>query len=97
MQIFVRTPTNKTITLRVHSSDSIEHVKTKIEAKTQVPPNQQSLRYCLKQFEDGFRLNDYYINNYSTIEMRLERPQGTSKDKHCTCTNTLPKHFDKNI
>jgi len=31
MQIFVKTPTGKTITLEIESSDSIENVKQKIQ------------------------------------------------------------------
>jgi hypothetical protein len=34
MQVFVKTPTGKTITLEVESSDTIENVKQKIQDRT---------------------------------------------------------------
>jgi ubiquitin len=37
MQIFVKTLTGKTITLEVESSDTIENVKSKIQARTHSP------------------------------------------------------------
>ena len=81
MQIFVKTLTGKTITLEVEPGDSISAVKTKIQEKEGIPPDQQQLTYQGKLLEnDNETLADHHVQKESTLHLKLRLSPGTAEN-----------------
>ena len=73
MQIFVTTVSGMKITLAVSTTDTVSHVKAKIEAKHGIPTSVQSLVSDGTELQDDRLLSHYNVDTHSTLEL-CERP-----------------------
>lgn len=67
MQIFVKLPSGKTITLEVEPEDAIQQVKQKIQDKEGVSPEIQRLFFQEEELEKGRTLSYYEIQSEDTL------------------------------
>ena len=73
VQIFVKTTTGQTITLReVKLTDSVVTIKGMIYFKDGTPPGQQVLIFAGKNLHDSRVLSDYNIQEGSTLHLVLK-------------------------
>ena len=84
MQIFVRLPKEKTITLNVEATYTVYAVKAIIQMKEGVPLFEQRLVHAGRPLHDGETLRNYNIQNNVTFEMslRLRGGRGGMWDPH---------------
>mmetsp|Transcript_24690 Transcript_24690/g.59427 ORF Transcript_24690/g.59427 Transcript_24690/m.59427 type:complete len:136 (-) Transcript_24690:259-666(-) len=72
----VKTLTGKTITVKVTLEDDVATLKSKIQDKEGIPPDQQRLIYAGKQLEDHRTLDEYKVTEGSIMHLVL-RLRGT--------------------
>mmetsp|Transcript_99083 Transcript_99083/g.317845 ORF Transcript_99083/g.317845 Transcript_99083/m.317845 type:complete len:842 (-) Transcript_99083:58-2583(-) len=72
MQIFVKACTGKTTEIRAEESDTVDCLKSRIQATEGTPQEQQALVYEKEKLEDGGRtLAQYRIQNKATLYLVL--------------------------
>jgi hypothetical protein len=76
MQIFIKTPTDKTLVLEVDPKNSVSKVKNILAEKENIPVDSQRLVY-LKDMKDDLPLSEYNIQKNCTITLSIS----TSKVK----------------
>jgi ubiquitin len=74
MQIFVLMSATLIITLEVEPTDRIEDVKTKVQDKQGIPPDDQRLFFNGTPLADGKTLVDYGIGKDSVLTFQLKVP-----------------------
>ena len=82
MQIFVKTPTGKTITLDAEMSGTIGNVKAKIWGKKGIPPDAYLVAFGKRLLRDFERLDKYSIQEEKPLRLiptsKLKPPPAAS-------------------
>ena len=76
MKIFVKTPSNGTISIEVKPSDTIEHIKSKIQDMEGIPSNLHSLTLDGRHLDENHKIFDYSIKSESILNMELCNQMG---------------------
>lgn len=89
MQIFIKTLTEKTITLDVEISDKIDNIKQKIYDKEGINADEQMLVYASKLIENDKTLSDYNIQKDSTLNLMMRLLGGVYDPSLAALAKTL--------
>ncbi|XP_011500990.1 PREDICTED: ubiquitin-40S ribosomal protein S27a [Ceratosolen solmsi marchali] len=81
MQLFVKTLTNRTITLEAESSETVENIKNVIQDREGIPLYEQRLYFAGRQLENEKILSDYNIQKECSLDLQLRLYGGAKKRK----------------
>ena len=93
VNILLRTQGGMTIILEVQVSNTIQNLKTKIQNKLGIPPDQQFLSYAGKQLKDGFTISDFGICDGSSVYLQWRKSDHVHtleylhEEKEMSCKN----------
>ena len=71
LEIYIKTVSGKFITLMVNSVSATQHIKSMIQDREGIHPDEQKLLFAGRQLKDGEMLSTYHFQNNSTIELSL--------------------------
>jgi len=91
VQIFVKKPCGKLITLDVEANDTIGHVKAVIQNKEGIPRKQQRLLFADADLDDDKTLSYYNIQKESMLLLLLRGRGGMGKRGRGTAATNIDK------
>ncbi len=75
--IYVRTMLGRTISLEVGTKDTVERIKSKIEKREGIPPEEQRLIFGGRELENHHTLDSYNIQRESALQLMVNvAPRG---------------------
>lgn len=77
IQVFVASVDGTKLTVDVESNASVFKLKTILEGRTGVPADTQRLLHATKQLKDSRKLQDYGVEEGSTVQIVLRLLGGT--------------------
>jgi hypothetical protein len=92
MEIYIKMPTGKTITLGVEASDTISLVKALVKQKEGIPRHEQRLLFQDMDLDDSVTLAGYKIKNDSTLVMAM-KVRGAGKRGRGDASSGVPMFF----
>jgi len=83
------------ISLEVQTEDTIALVKRKLQDTHDIPVENQGLALGWKRLQDTYTLEDYNIQQFSTLELRYQKSQPPEPEEDMTKTNNEPVVHEK--